>query len=115
MTKKDIYDSEPWTEEATMNKVEKRMLANIRQGRAIVRGEAEADTYEIHTPSSIDVAKLRKALGMSQAQFSERFGFNPASVKDWEQGRANPTGPMRAYLKVIEKEPKAVQRALENA
>lgn len=40
------------------------------------------------------------------------YGFNASSVKDWEQGRATPTGPVRAYLKVIEKEPEAVKRAL---
>lgn len=98
-----------------MNKMEKRMLENIKQAREIVRGEAAPGTYEIFVPSHIDVAKLRKVLGLSQAEFSERFGFNPASVRDWEQGRANPTGPIRAYLKVIEKEPKVVERALQTA
>jgi putative transcriptional regulator len=79
----------------------------------LVRGEAEPGTYEIFVPAEINVARLRKALGMSQTEFSQRFGFNAASVRDWEQGRATPTGPVRAYLKVIEKEPKAVERALK--
>jgi putative transcriptional regulator len=51
---------------------------------------------------------------MSQTEFSRRFGFNPASVRDWEQGRNQPTGPIRAYLKVIEKDPRAVERALSS-
>lgn len=95
-----------------MNKLGKRMLQSIAEARAIVRGELDPATYRIRVPSSIDVAKLRKKLGMSQAEFSERYGFNAASVKDWEQGRSTPTGPVRAYLKVIEKEPEAVERAL---
>lgn len=54
-------------------------------------------------------------LGLSRSDLAQRFGFNVASVRDWEQGRATPTGPIRAYLKAIEKEPKAVQRALTAA
>lgn len=98
-----------------MSKLGKRMIQSIAEGRAIVRGEAEKGSYRIHVPPDVDVAKLRRALGLSQSEFSQRYGFNPASVRDWEQGRAHPTGPVRAYLKVIEKEPKAVDRALATA
>ena len=95
-----------------MSKLAKRLIAAAKEGRAIVRGEARKGSYRIHVPSEVDVAKICRRLGMSQAVFSRRFGFNAASVKDWEQGRAAPTGAVRAYLKVIEKEPQAVERAL---
>ena len=98
-----------------MSKLGKRMLKSIQEGIDIVSGKGVPGTYRIRVPSEINVAALRKRLGLSQAEFSERFGFNPASVKDWEQGRASPTGPVRAYLKVIEREPKAVERALKSA
>ncbi|MGE3145096.1 MAG: helix-turn-helix domain-containing protein [Pseudorhodoplanes sp.] len=89
-----------------------RILQGAREALAYVEGTAILKNYAVHVPSDVDVAKLRKALSMSQSEFSQRFGFNPASVRDWEQGRAKPTGPIRAYLKVIEKDPQAVQRAL---
>jgi putative transcriptional regulator len=95
-----------------MSKLGRRLIAAAKEGRTIVRGEARKGSYEIHVPSEVDVAKIRRRLGMSQAVFSRRFGFNTASVKDWEQGRAAPTGAVRAYLKVIEKESQAVERAL---
>ena len=98
-----------------MSKLGKRMIAAAKEGRAIARGEAASGTYRIYVPAETDVAKLRKKLGLSQPEFSQRYGFNPASVKDWEQGRATPTGPVRAYLKVIEREPEAVKRALARA
>ena len=98
-----------------MSKVGKRLIAAAKEGRAIVRGEAAKDAYRIYVPAEIDVGKLRRSLGLSQAEFSQRYGFNAASVKDWEQGRAAPTGPVRAYLKVIERDPKAVERALTAA
>ena len=95
-----------------MSKFADKLIKSAREGVAIVNGELDPSSYRIRVPAEIDVAALRRKLGMSQAEFSQRYGFNAASVKDWEQGRATPTGPVRAYLKVIEKEPEAVRRAL---
>ncbi len=64
---------------------------------------------------------LRTELGLSQAnlstllgesKFAKTYGFTAARVRDWEQGRSRPDGALRAYLMVIQKEPKAVKRAL---
>lgn len=98
-----------------MSKFGDKLIKSVEEGVAIVNGELDPSTYRIRVPAQIDVAALRRKLGVSQAEFSQRYGFNAASVKDWEQGRATPTGPVRAYLRVIEKEPEAVQRALAAA
>ena len=90
----------------------KRLIKAAKEARQIARGEADPASYRIHVPAEIDVAKVRGKLKLSQAQFAKRFGFNPASVKDWEQGRASPTGAISAYITVIAKDPKAVERAL---
>ncbi|MBI1329431.1 MAG: helix-turn-helix domain-containing protein [Alphaproteobacteria bacterium] len=63
-------------------------------------------------PSSIDVKGLRRRLGLSQAQFAARYGFTVETVRNYEQGHRQPTGPARALLKVIAAEPDAVTRAL---
>jgi putative transcriptional regulator len=55
---------------------------------------------------------IRKGLGLSQAEFAERFDFKLDAVQNWEQGRRRPEGAARAFLRVIEREPEAVQRAL---
>ncbi|MBX3121547.1 MAG: helix-turn-helix domain-containing protein [Nitrospira sp.] len=98
-----------------MKKSSNRILQGARDAVAFASGKANKAEFRVHVPSDVDVAKLRKKLGLSQPEFSQRYGFNPASVKDWEQGRSRPAGPVRAYLKVIEKEPKAVERALSAA
>jgi putative transcriptional regulator len=36
-------------------------------------------------------------------------------VRDWEQKRSEPNAEARTYLKVVEKEPEAVKRALAAA
>ena len=55
---------------------------------------------------------LRRALGLTQEEFAARFQIPLGTLRDWEQGRAEPDQPARAYLKVIAFDAPAVQRAL---
>jgi putative transcriptional regulator len=66
----------------------------------------------VEIPETIDVAAIRGRLGMSQAQFAARFGFSVKNVRNWEQGSRQPEGPARAYLVVIDRNPRAVEKAL---
>jgi len=63
-------------------------------------------------PDRIDVRAVRRKIGMSQDEFARQFGVSKRTVQDWEQNRRRPEGPARAFLRVIEREPEAVQRAL---
>jgi len=56
---------------------------------------------------------LRRALGLTQEEFAARFQIPLGTLRDWEQGRAEPDQPARAYLKVIAIDAEAVRRALE--
>jgi len=55
---------------------------------------------------------LRRALGLTQEEFAALFQIPLGTLRDWEQGRAEPDQPARAYLKVIAFDAPAVQRAL---
>jgi putative transcriptional regulator len=59
------------------------------------------------------VKTLRHALGLTQEEFAGRYHIPLGTLRDWEQGRSEPDGPARAYLKAIAGNPEAVQRALE--
>jgi putative transcriptional regulator len=98
-----------------MSKLGKRLIAAAKEGRAIARGEADPASYRIHVPAEIDVRRLRRKLGLSQNEFAQRYGFTPARIRDWEQGRSHPDGAVRAYLLVIQRDPNAVERALSAA
>jgi putative transcriptional regulator len=89
-----------------------KIKAGLEDAIAIARGEADPATYRVHVPDEIDVRAIRKKLGMSQRQFAASFGFALDAVQNWEQGRRRPEGAARAFLKVIEREPDAVRRAL---
>lgn len=58
------------------------------------------------------VRLVREALGMTQVEFAAAFTVPIGTLRDWEQGRKQPDAPARALLRVIEREPEAVRRAL---
>lgn len=91
-----------------------------KSGESILRGAREALAYArgekndcvAHVPDEVDVKALRSRLGLSQSQFAARYGFAVDALQNWEQGRRHPDGHARAYLRVIEREKEAVERAL---
>lgn len=60
------------------------------------------------------VRRARQRVGLTQAVFADRYGINPARLRDWEQGRFAPDSAALAYMRVIELEPEAVERALKS-
>lgn len=60
-----------------------------------------------------DVKAARRAIGVTQAKFAELVGAPLSTVRSWEQGQRQPSGAARTLLKVIEREPAAVKRALQ--
>ena len=55
---------------------------------------------------------LRRALGLTQEEFSARFHIPIGTLRDWEQGKTEPDQSARAYLRVIAGNPDFVQQAL---
>ena len=55
---------------------------------------------------------IRRALALTQEEFSVRYHIPLGTLRDWEQGRSEPDQPTRAYLKVIAREPERVERVL---
>ena len=89
-----------------------RILQSAEEALAIAKGEMDQSEYAVHVPDDVDVLKIRKKLGMTQASFARIFGFKLATLRHWEQRKRTPEGPARAYLTVIDREPDAVRKAL---
>ncbi len=92
-----------------------RILASLREAVDWAEGKdvpVRVSTVEV---PAIDVREVRKQLGLSQAQFAAKFGFQPATLKNWEQGRTRPDGPARVLLAVIARHLDAVEDALQKA
>jgi putative transcriptional regulator len=58
---------------------------------------------------------IRRALGLTQEEFAARFQIPLGTLRDWEQGAAQPDQTAQAYLRAIAGDPAAVQRALAAA
>ena len=55
---------------------------------------------------------IRRAPRLTQEQFAERFHIPLGTLREWEQGAAQPDQSARAYLTVIARDPEAVNKAL---
>ena len=64
---------------------------------------------------AIDVRAIRRAAGMTQAQFSEIYEFSIRTVQEWERGAKKPSGPARTLLRAIKADPEGLRKALASA
>ena len=55
---------------------------------------------------------IRRALELTQEEFAARYHIPLGTLRDWEQGRAEPDRPTRAYLTLIARDPDRVNRTL---
>jgi putative transcriptional regulator len=66
--------------------------------------------------SMLDAAKfarrVRKRLGLTQTEFSQRIDVSLDTIRNWEQGKRRPTGAAKALLKVLDKTPESALLAL---
>lgn len=92
-----------------------RIIAGLEQAIAWTRGESEDVRVTLVQVPEVDVREVRTRMGLSQAQFATKFGFPPATLRNWEQGRARPDAPTRVLLAVIAKHPEAVEDVLRRA
>src|SRR5258708_18665304 len=92
--------------------VGERIVEGLEQAVAWTRGENDRARVTLVQVPDVDVRHVRRRMGLSQAQFATKFGFPPATLRNWEQGRARPDAPTRVLLAVIAKHPDAVEDVL---
>ena len=95
------------------NMTKRNLFEEIREGLEAVRDNPDALVRHELTPP--DVRAIRDAFGMSQSQMATFLDVSAKTLQNWEQGRRDPTGPAQTLLRVMEKEPEAVMRALHPA
>ena len=91
------------------------IIEGLKEAIAWTKGENDNGRVTlVHVPE-VDVRKVRVKMKLSQAQFATKFGFPPATLRNWEQGRSRPDAPTRVLLAVIAKHPEAVEDVLRKA
>jgi len=66
-------------------------------------------------PRMPQVKVIRRALRLTQEEFSARYRIPLGTLRDWEQGRSEPDQPAKAYLKVIAVDPDGTAAALRKS
>jgi putative transcriptional regulator len=63
----------------------------------------------------VDVRAIRRASGMTQAEFAAAYKFSVRTLQEWERGAKKPSGPARILLCAIKADPEGLRRALAAA
>ncbi len=95
--------------------VGQEIIASLKEAIAWADGEAVPVRVTTVRVPTTNVRALRRKLGLSQSEFAAKFGFQAATLKNWEQGRTRPDGPARVLLAVIARHPDAVEDTLRKA
>lgn len=91
-----------------MTQFGKRLIKGLQEAVAVARGEVRPQKIY----GDVDVAKIRARLNLSQSEFADLLDVSKRVVQDWEQRRKAPSGAARSLLRVTQKMPAAVRRAL---
>ena len=85
----------------------KDLIQSLGEALAHAKGEGPA---LVHAP--VDPRKVRQHARLTQAQMAPIMGMSLSGYRKWEQGKRSIGGPAAALLRVMEREPEAVRRAL---
>jgi len=86
------------------------LLASVQEMDNIVKKTTEPS--RITAFAEPEVKSIRDKIGLSQTRFAGLIGVSKRTLENWEQGRRHPTGPARALLRILDKDPESAVRAL---
>ena len=83
------------------------LIRSLHEALAHAKGEGPAVVHAPVTPR-----KIRERANLTQAQMAPLMGMSLSGYRKWEQGTCRISGPAATLLRVLEREPDAVKRAL---
>lgn len=121
MKEKHIYtidklptDKTDWAKIAKLSDKKIEASAKADKDARLITKKQLTSFKRVHSLKAADIKSIREKLCMSQTIFAAYFGISTRTLQEWEQGRRQPRGPACTLLAVIDREPKAVERALTN-
>lgn len=94
-------------------KLFEELVESIEQAGKIRKGLLKPS--RVFKCQPVEVKRIRGKLHVSQSQFAMMIGVSKSTLQNWEQGRREPEGPAKAFLRVVDKNPAAVLEALQTA
>ncbi len=91
-------------------KIFSKLVESMAQMNEIVQGKrAPSRQFEMDART---IKEVRAQVGLSQPQFAALLHVDVGTLRNWEQGRREPTGPAKALLTAIRRDPEHVLKAL---
>lgn len=78
-----------------------------------IKRHQEADDAQAMLDAARFARRVRKRLGLTQAEFSKRIDVPIDTIRNWEQGKRFPTGAAKSLLKLLDKMPEKALSALD--
>lgn len=86
------------------------LMQSVEQMDDIVRGERKP-SREFYVDAA-QIKSIREATGLSQARLAALLDVQVSTLRNWEQGRREPSGPARALLRALKNDPVNVLKAI---
>lgn len=92
------------------------ILEGLEEVAAYLDGKpAPVRVTTVNIPDEVDVRAVREAVGATQTEFAARFGIPVDTLRKWERGVRHPDAAGKAYLLMIQRNPKLVEETLRAA
>ena len=85
------------------------LIESLGEALAHAKGTGPAVVHAPVTPREV-----RKRAKLTQTQMAPLMGMSLSGYRKWEQGTRRVSGPAAMLLRVIQREPEAVRRALSS-
>ncbi|MGH2560632.1 MAG: helix-turn-helix domain-containing protein [Thermomicrobiales bacterium] len=96
-----------WARVHAMSEEEIEAAANADPDNPLLTDDELSGFQRVPNPKHI-----RRRLHLTQEQFAARFQVPIGTLRDWEQGAREPDSAAKTLLRVIDRDPEAVVRAL---
>jgi putative transcriptional regulator len=73
---------------------------------------AKGDASRARIVAGPDVKAIRKKINLTQSEFARTYRIPVGTVRDWEQRRRSPDTGSATLLKMIQVDPKGVERII---
>ncbi|HEX2092281.1 MAG TPA: NadS family protein [Longimicrobiaceae bacterium] len=85
------------------------LVESVKEAGAFLRGEeAPARLSFVDEP---DPRAIRERLGLTQEEFAAALCISVKTLRNWEQGRREPSGPAMRLLQIAAKHPEIILEA----
>jgi putative transcriptional regulator len=85
------------------------LVESVREGGKYLRGEVEpAAAHFVDEP---DPREIRARMGLTQEEFAAALCISVKTLRNWEQGRREPSGPAMRLLQIAAKHPEVLIEA----